>query len=214
MWFLWRVLAVFTVFLILTSALLLFAIPKFPVIDNLLMRRGVFLVFEEVKENIFSVELRNVEVLVRGEELLRFERLEFGVSPQGPYSRGRCGGGFIHLAVSWGGSVRLSSEGFTCVRGASSFEADLKVDGGLWGSLKVEGLEVEGTELEVLELTFEGERFTGRAVLGGRELKGRGKFKLKTSDLGSSYVDGVFRGEGIAVRVVGKLESISVQVLY
>ena len=101
-----RVLAILTAFLILTSAFLLFALPKFPLIDTLLMRRGVFLVFEEVREDVFSVKLKKAKVLLRGEELLRFEELEFGVGLSGPYSRGRCGEGVLLLAVGWLSRVR------------------------------------------------------------------------------------------------------------
>ncbi|MDQ7037894.1 MAG: hypothetical protein Q9N26_01655 [Aquificota bacterium] len=213
-----RMTSIFRLFLLAVSwvvfagILLLNAVPKVLLLDGLLSGWGLFLVAEEVREGVLDVELRGVRILRGGKEVVRFDRLNLGLSVSGVLVRGFCGEGRADLLVSPFGSPVVKVKRFPCVRDVSLVEADLTLGDGLRGVMTAEGLKVRGVNLDRLDLRFEGERFRGRVVSSGMELRGGGSLRINPNDITSSTVEGTFRGEGITLFVRGEIGKLSVLV--
>ncbi|GEM_PF-4702741 len=199
-----------TLWLLLTGTLLLTAVPKVLILDRIISGTGLFLVAGEVREGLLGLELKNVRILRGGDEVVRFDRVNLGISSSGILLKGFCDGGRADLVVGIRRRLTIEIRRFPCVRKVALIDGKLTLGEGLRGVLTAEGVKVDGITLERLDLRFEGERFRGMVLSSGVELKGKGRLMVNPGDIAGSRVEGTFRGGGITLLVRGELRKLSV----
>ncbi|WP_457600032.1 hypothetical protein [Hydrogenivirga sp.] len=198
-----------TVLLVFIYAL--FAVPKAVVLDRVLSEQGLHLMAGRVEEGVLSLSFERFRLYSRGTEILNLDKLGMALSPSGLRMSGTCAEGRLYLSVGWDRSLKLELKDFRCSPFFEEAEGNLRLSEGIFGRLRLVGIEGRGIRIDSASLDFRGENFNGDIVYAGMTLTGGGRIRLDRENPENTLIDASFKGSIGTVVVKGTLKNISVQ---
>ncbi len=206
-----KVLSTLVLTIILSLLIIFLLFPKYLFLEELLQRKGIFILSRGVKEGLNSVVFGKGRVFFRNEELAKFGKLELRITPFGIKVKLLCKGRVSELLFSFFGNIEAHIRDFVCSSKVKRLRAELKISEGVYGNLYAEKISGKGTVINKVSLSFRGDVFTGSLNYLGMELRGRGRVKLNKKNLLKSYVSALFKGKGVSLEVLGTLSNPSVR---
>ncbi len=194
------------------SFFLLFAtIPKFLILDRILLKNGIYLMAGEVEEGMFSLRLKRTQAYLRDFKLGEFESLELSLRAFSLFLNGRCGRGNFQLKLSFKKTLDVKGKDLDCIKNVQIRSINLSVAKGVRGNLEIAGVKTKGFSLDELSLSFKGNVFSGRAKTAGLTFAGDGVISFKERDPLKSSISGKLVGSGMTVLMSGTLDSPSLE---
>lgn len=183
------------------------SLPKALLIDRMLSERGVYLMAEDVREDLTGVTFGGVRLFVEDGQVAVFDSVRVGLRRWGIGIEALCGDGGIYALAGYG-EVKLRAISVKCLSSVGELEADLTLkDEEMRGKLHLKGIEAGGLEADRVELFFEGDSFRGTIERGDLRFEGGGTFRLNLRDIWKSRVKASFRGDLGKIVVEGELKN-------
>jgi len=198
--------------LVILSTLLFLTFPKFIFADKLLEKNGFFLITKGVKEYPFSIILGKGELYSKNGKLIYFDKAIATFTLKGLSLKIFCEGKPSETLLGYFGKIKLKFKEFSCLEHAKLLNGKLTLGEGIFGRVKIEGLNFRKVFLDRLSLNFKGKTFSGKISYMGFELQGSGIVELNRKNLMDSKVDGEFSSKGIKVKVQGTLRNLRITV--
>lgn len=204
-------LKLFTLYLLgtvfFTLLVLVLTLPKFLILDRLLMSKGIYMIARSVQENITSLSLRDVKLLKDGSKIGSFNRLDLSLGFLYLLAKGYCADGYLELKFDLLSSVKLKGKDFKCLEGFYIKDMDLQINDDIRGFSKLYRVKAKDVKVDELSLVFKGRTFEGQALAFGQVLKGSGMIVLNRKDLLRSQINGTVSGVGVSFFIYGNLEN-------
>ena len=206
-----EILALFLITLVLAVIFFLIAAPKSIIFDQILMKKGVYLLAEYVDEGIRRVKLSDVRIIISGKEVARVERIIADLTLGGVILKGKCGDAVLTVKRGWGGDLSIKGRDFGCLKDVEKVSSDLNVAEGIRGRVTFVGIDTGVVTVDRVELTFRGKEFDGKVTYGKFEFTGKGTIRLNKKDIFSSTIKAEFTGPVGRVSISGTLKNPSVK---
>ncbi|MGB9873561.1 MAG: hypothetical protein ACPLRS_01170, partial [Hydrogenobacter sp.] len=100
-----------------TLLVLVLTLPKFLILDRLLMSKGIYMIARGVQESISNLSLQEVKLFRNGSKIVSFNRLDLSLGFLYLLAKGYCADGYLELKFELFGSVRLKGKDFKCLEG-------------------------------------------------------------------------------------------------
>ena len=206
-----EILALFLITLVLAVIFFLIAAPKSIILDQILMRRGIYLLAEYVDEGVRRVKLSDVRIIISGKEVAHVDRIIAGLTLGGVILKGKCGGAVLTVKRGWGGDLGIKGRNFGCLKGVEKISANLNIAGGVRGRVSLVGIDTGVVTVDRVELTFRGKEFSGKVTYGKFEFTGKGIIGLNKENIFSSTLKAEFTGPVGRVFISGTLKNPTVK---
>ncbi|MFN7065213.1 MAG: hypothetical protein ACK4OF_03600 [Aquificaceae bacterium] len=179
--------------------------PKFLILDKLLLREGIYLVAERVEEGLTNIRLKGVQIYSDKSRLVSFDTLKVSLGFLRLRIVGLCEGKPFLVDISPRERL-IEARDFTCLEGFQGLSASISMKDGLYGNMLL-----KGSPLEELDLTFKGRVFTARAKAMGFHLVGDGQIVYNPQNPLRSAINGQVSGMGMKLIIGGTLEKLEVK---
>ncbi len=202
------------VLFVLFSVLILFiTLPKFLLLDRVLMEKGIYLMAQGVKEGLFHVKLSKVQVYDKSSKLAEFDSVVFSIKPFHLSLKGTCQGGSFETKLFLNKKIEIEGKNFGCLRGARVKFVSLELMDGIRGKLELEDLRLRDIKVDGLTVEFKGRTFSGQARVLDSLVVGDGVISFNRADLLRSSINGKLTGTGLNLQISGTLQNPSVEVV-
>ena len=202
------------VFFVLFSVFILFiTLPKFLLLDRVLMERGIYLMAHGVEEGLFHVKLSKVQVYDKSSKLAEFDSAVFSIKPFYLSLRGTCQGGSLETKLFLNKKIEIEGKNFGCLRGARVKFVSLELMDGIRGKIELEDLRLRDMKVDGLTVEFKGRTFSGRARVLDYLVVGDGVVSFNRANPLSSSINGKLTGMGLNLQISGTLQNPSVEVV-
>jgi hypothetical protein len=202
------------VFFVLFSAFILFiTLPKFLLLDRVLMEKGIYLIAQGVEEGLFHVKLSKVQVYDKSSKLVEFDSAVFSIKPFYLSLRGTCQGGSVETKLFLNKKIEIEGKNFGCLKGARVKFVSLELMDGIRGKLELEDLRLKEIKVDGLTVEFKGRTFSGQARVLDSLIVGDGIVSFNRTDPLRSSINGKLTGMGLSLQISGTLQNPSVEVL-
>jgi hypothetical protein len=196
------------------SAFILFiTLPKFLLLDRVLMKKGIYLMAQGVEEGLFHVKLSKVQVYDKSLKLAEFDSAVFSIKPFYLSLRGTCQGGSLETRLFLNKKIEIEGKNFGCLRGARVKFVNLELMDGIKGKLELEDLRLKDLKVDGLTVEFRGRTFSGQARVLDSLVVGDGVVSFNRADLLRSSINGKLTGMGLNLQISGTLQNPSVEVV-
>jgi len=202
------------VFFLLFSVFILFiTLPKFLLLDRVLMERGIYLMAHGVEEGLFHVKLSKVQVYDKSSKLAEFDSAVFSIKPFYLSLRGTCQGGSLETKLFLNKKIEIEGKNFGCLRGARVKFVSLELMDGIRGKIELEDLRLRDMKVDGLTVEFKGRTFSGRGKVLDYLVVGDGVVSFNRANPLSSSINGKLTGMGLNLQISGTLQNPSVEVV-
>jgi len=124
-----EVLLLAVLFVLFSAFILFITLPKFLLLDRVLMERGIYLMAQGVEEGLFHVKLSKVQVYDKSSKLAEFDSAVFSIKPFYLSLRGTCQGGSLETKLFLNKKIEIEGKNFGCLKGARVKFVRLGADG-------------------------------------------------------------------------------------
>jgi hypothetical protein len=202
------------VFFVLFSVFILFiTLPKFLLLDRVLMEKGIYLMAQDVEEGLFHVKLSKVQVYDKSSKLAEFDSVVFSIKPFYLSLKGMCQGGSLETKLFLNKKIEIEGKNFGCLKGARAKFVSLELMDGIRGKLELEDLRLKDLKVDGLTVEFKGKTFSGQASVLGFLVVGDGVVSFNRADPLRSSINGKLTGMGFNLQISGTLQNPSVEVV-
>jgi hypothetical protein len=202
------------VFFVLFSAFILFiTLPKFLLLDRVLMERGIYLMAQGVEEGLFHVKLSKVQVYNKSSKMAELDSAVFSIKPFYLSLKGTCQGGSLETRLFLNKKTEIEGKSFGCLKGARVKFVSLELMDGIRGKLELEDLRLKDLKVDGLTVEFKGRTFSGRARVLDSLVVGDGVVSFNRTDPLRSSINGKLTGMGLSLQLSGNLQNPSVEVV-
>ena len=202
------------VLFVLSSVFILFiTLPKFLLLDRVLMERGIYLMAQDVEEGLFHVKLSKAQVYDKSSKLVEFDSAVFSIKPFYLSLKGTCQGGSLEAELFLNKKVEIEGKNFSCLRGARIKFVSLELVEGIKGKLELEDLRLKDLKVDGLTVEFKGRTFSGQARVLDSLIVGDGVVSFNRADPLRSSINGKLTGMGLSLQLSGTLQNPSVEVV-
>nr|NAZ06688.1 hypothetical protein [Thermocrinis sp.] len=111
-----EVLLLAVLFVLFSAFILFITLPKFLLLDRVLMEKGIYLMAQGVEEGLFHVKLSKVQVYDKSSKLAEFDSAEFSIKPFYLSLRGTCQGGSLETRLFLNKKIEIEGKNFGCLR--------------------------------------------------------------------------------------------------
>ncbi|MFN4319278.1 MAG: hypothetical protein ACK4FY_02190 [Aquificaceae bacterium] len=204
-------LPLYLLFALFLSLLFLFlTLPKFLILDKILLKKGLYLTAQKVEEGLIHINLKGVVLYDQSSKIARFDSINITLSPFGFKLSALCEGKGLY--VEWSlHRQRFRANNFTCLEYAENLSGDVLIKEGLYGKLNIKGLKAQELRLEELDLDLRGRVFTAKGRFMGFSLLGDGQVVYNPSNPLRSSINGQISGGGMSFIVSGSLEKLELK---
>jgi len=202
------------VFFVLFSVFILFiTLPKFLLVDRVLMEKGIYLMAQGVEEGLFYVKLSKVQVYDKSSKLAEFDSAVLSIKPFYLSLKGTCQGGSLETKLFLNKKIEIEGKNFGCLKGARVKFVSLELMDGIRGKLELEDLRLRDLKVDGLTVEFKGRTFSGQARVLGFLVVGDGVVSFNRADPLRSSINGKLIGMGLNLQLSGTLQNPSVEVM-
>jgi len=202
------------VFFVLFSAFILFiTLPKFLLLDRVLMERGIYLMAQGVEEGLFHVKLSKVQVYDKSSKMAELDSVVFSIKPFYLSLKGTCQGGSLETRLFLNKKIEIEGKSFGCLKGARVKFVSLELMDGIRGKLELENIRLRDLKVDGLTVEFKGRTFSGRARVLDSLVVGDGVVSFNRTDPLRSSINGKLTGMGLSLQLSGNLQNPSVEVV-
>jgi hypothetical protein len=202
------------VFFVLFSAFILFiTLPKFLLLDRVLMERGIYLMAQGVEEGLFHVKLSKVQVYDKSSKLAELDSAVFSIKTFYLSLKGTCQGGSLETRLFLNKKIEIEGKSFGCLKGARVKFVSLELTDGIKGKLELEDLRLKDLKVDGLTVEFKGKTFSGQARVLDSLVVGDGVVSFNRTDPLRSSINGKLIGMGLSLQLSGILQNPSVEVV-
>ncbi|WP_448583914.1 hypothetical protein [Thermocrinis sp.] len=206
-----QVLFVSSFFFFFSFFLLFITLPKFLILDQILLKNSIYLMAEGAEEGMFSLRLRKAQIYIRDFKLGEFESLEWSFKAFYFLLSGQCAGGSFQIKLYPNRTVEVNGKNLRCIKKAHIKSIDLSVAKGIRGNLELTNLKVKDFSLDELSLNFKGNVFSGKAKTAGLTFIGDGVISFNEKKPLKSSINGKLVGSGMTMLISGTLENPSLE---
>jgi hypothetical protein len=202
------------VLFVLFSAFILFiTLPKFLLLDRVLMERGIYLMAQGVEEGLFHVKLSKVQVYDKSSKMAELDSAVFSIKPFYLSLKGTCQGGSLETKLFLNKKIEIEGKNFGCLKGARVKFVSLELMDGIKGKLELEDIRLKDLKVDGLTVEFKGRTFSGRARVLDSLVVGDGVVSFNRTDPLRSSINGKLIGMGLSLQLSGILQNPSVEVV-
>jgi hypothetical protein len=202
------------VLFVLSSVFILFiTLPKFLMLDRVLMERGIYLMAQGVEEGLFHVKLSKVQVYDKNSKLAELDSVVFSIKPFYLSLKGTCQGGSLETRLSLNKKIEIEGKSFGCLKGARVKFVSLELMDGIRGKLELEDIRLKDMKVDGLTVEFKGRTFSGQARVLDSLVVGDGVVSFNRADPLRSSINGKLIGMGLSLQLSGTLQNPSVEVV-
>jgi len=202
------------VLFVLFSVFILFiTLPKFLLLDRVLMEKGIYLMAQSVEEGLFHVKLSRVQVYDKSSKLAEFDSVVFSIKPFYLFLKGTCQGGSLEAKLFLNKKIEIEGKNFGCLRGARVKFVSLEIMDGIKGKLELEDIRLKDLKVDGLTVEFKGRTFSGQARVLDSLIVGDGIVSFNRADSLRSSINGKLTGMGLNLQLSGTLQNPSVEVM-
>ena len=202
------------VLFVLFSVLILFiTLPKFLLLDRVIMEKGIYLMAQSVEEGLFHVKLSRVQVYDKSSKLAEFDSVVFSIKPFYLSLKGTCQGGSLEAKLFLNKKIEIEGKNFGCLRGARVKFVSLEIMDGIKGKLELEDIRLKDLKVDGLTVEFKGRTFSGQARVLDSLIVGDGIVSFNRADSLRSSINGKLTGMGLNLQLSGTLQNPSVEVM-
>ena len=208
-----EVLLLAVLFVLFSVFILFITLPKFLLLDRVLMERGIYLMAHGVEESLFRVKLSKVQVYDKSSKLLEFDSVVFSIKPFYLSLKGTCQGGSFEAKLFLNKKIKIEGKNFGCLRGARVKFVSLELMDGIRGKLELEEVKLKDLKADGLTVEFKGRTFSGQARVLDSLIVGDGIVSFNRADPLHSSINGKLTGMGLNLQISGTLQNPSVEVV-
>ena len=208
-----EVLLLAVLFVLFSAFILFITLPKFLLLDRVLMKKGIYLMAQGVEEGLFHVKLSKVQVYDKSLKLAEFDSAVFSIKPFYFSLRGTCQGGSLETKLFLNKKIEIEGKNFGCLRGARVKFVDLELMDGIKGKLELEDLRLKDLKVDGLTVEFKGRTFSGQARVLDSLVVGDGVVSFNRADPLRSSINGKLAGIGLNLQISGTFQNPSVEVV-
>jgi hypothetical protein len=212
-WFFLTINSIFAFFIWLVLSFSLF-LPKYSIVEHLSKKEDIFILSQNVNENLSSVDYYQGNIFFKNENLANFTQLIVSLFPLPSMEIVCPSGKFLKASVNFTHSISINSESFDCSPKVKVMSGKLLLkEKEIYGSITLKGLLLKHSpirNLDFIELHFEGSKFDGKIKYSGITLTGGGRIKFYLFKPEKTYIDATFKGNGITLLIRGYLENPAV----
>lgn len=191
---------------LLAGFFVLFAtFPKFLFIDKILIKNGVFLLADSVKESLFDINLKNTKVYSQNKVVLKDSNLLLKLSPSGIRAIINCEGKTSEIIISLSKDIQANLSNLTCLTVASEIDGKVHTKDGVYGKLLLKDIKAHGKNISSLELDFKGKTFFFKANIDGINIDGSGNLDYDKNNPANTKINAVVSSVGFNVTISGSL---------
>jgi len=202
------------VFFVLFSVFILFiTLPKFLLLDRVLMEKGIYLMAQGVEEGLFHVKLSKVQVYDKSSKLAEFDSAVFSIKPIYLSLRGTCQGGSLEAKLFLSKKIEIEGKNFGCLKVARIKFVSLEIMDGIKGKLELEDVRLKDLKVDGLTVEFKGRTFSGQARVLDSLIVGDGVVSFNRADPLRSSINGKLAGMGLSLQLSGTIQNPSVEVM-
>ena len=198
-------------FFFFSFVLFFITVPKFLLLDRLLLKNNLYLLADGVEEKIFSVQLKKVQVYGKNSKLGEFIELKLALRPFYLLLSGKCAEGSFQIRIFPSKSFDAEGKNLDCLKQAHIKSMNLQVGDGIRGSLELKTLKVKDFSVDELSLNFKGNVFSGQAKMANLVFLGDGIVSFNRENPLKSSINGKLVGTGMTLLISGSLENPSVE---
>jgi len=208
-----EVLLLAVLFVLFSVFILFITLPKFLLLDRVLMEKGIYLMAQGVEEGLFHVKLSKVQVYDKSSKLVEFDSAVFSIKPFYLSLKGTCQGGSLETKVFLSKKIEIEGKNFDCLKGARVKFVSLELMDGIKGKLELEDLRLKDLKVDGITVEFKGRTFSGQARVFDSLIVGDGIVSFNRTDLLRSSINGKLTGMGLNLQISGTLQNPSVEVV-
>ena len=208
-----EVLLLAVLFVLFSVFILFITLPKFLLLDRVLMEKGIYLMAQSVEEGLFHVKLSRVQVYDKSSKLAEFDSVVFSIKPFYLFLKGTCQGGSLEAKLFLNKKIEIEGKNFGCLRGARVKFVSLEIMDGIKGKLELEDVRLKDLKVDGLTVEFKGRTFSGQARVLDSLIVGDGIVSFNRADSLRSSINGKLTGMGLNLQLSGTLQNPSVEVM-
>jgi len=208
-----EVLLLAVLFVLFSVFILFITLPKFLLLDRVLMEKGIYLMAQSVEEGLFHVKLSRVQVYDKSSKLAEFDSVVFSIKPFYLSLKGTCQGGSLEAKLFLNKKIEIEGKNFGCLRGARVKFVSLEIMDGIKGKLELEDIRLKDLKVDGLTVEFKGRTFSGQARVLDSLIVGDGIVSFNRADSLRSSINGKLTGMGLNLQLSGTLQNPSVEVM-
>jgi hypothetical protein len=208
-----EVLLLAVLFVLFSVFILFITLPKFLLLDRVLMEKGIYLMAQSVEEGLFHVKLSRVQVYDKSSKLAEFDSVVFSIKPFYLFLKGTCQGGSLEAKLFLNKKIEIEGKNFGCLRGARVKFVSLEIMDGIKGKLELEDIRLKDLKVDGLTVEFKGRTFSGQARVLDSLIVGDGIVSFNRADSLRSSINGKLTGMGLNLQLSGTLQNPSVEVM-
>jgi hypothetical protein len=208
-----EVLLLAVLFVLFSAFILFITLPKFLLLDRVLMERGIYLMAQGVEEGLFHVKLSKVQVYDKSSKMAELDSAVFSIKPFYLSLKGTCQGGSLETKLFLNKKIEIEGKNFGCLKGARVKFVSLELMDGIKGKLELEDIRLKDLKVDGLTVEFKGRTFSGRARVLDSLVVGDGVVSFNRTDPLRSSINGKLIGMGLSLQLSGILQNPSVEVV-
>jgi hypothetical protein len=208
-----EVLLLAVLFVLFSVFILFITLPKFLLLDRVLMEKGIYLMAQSVEEGLFHVKLSRVQVYDKSSKLAEFDSVVFSIKPFYLSLKGACQGSSLEAKLFLNKKIEIEGKNFGCLRGARVKFVSLEIMDGIKGKLELEDIRLKDLKVDGLTVEFKGRTFSGQARVLDSLIVGDGIVSFNRADSLRSSINGKLTGMGLNLQLSGTLQNPSVEVM-
>jgi len=208
-----EVLLLAVLFVLFSAFILFITLPKFLLLDRVLMERGIYLMAQDVEEGLFHVKLSKVQVYDKSSKLAEFDSVVFSIKPFYLSLKGTCQGGSLETKLFLNKKIEIEGKSFGCLKGARVKFVSLVLTDDIRGKLELEDIRLKDMKVDGLTVEFKGKTFSGQARVLDSLVVGDGVVSFNRADPLRSSINGKLIGMGLSLQLSGTLQNPSVEVM-
>jgi hypothetical protein len=208
-----EVLLLAVLFVLFSAFILFITLPKFLLLDRVLMERGIYLMAQDVEEGLFHVKLSKVQVYDKSSKLAEFDSAVFSIKPFYLSLSGTCQGGSLETKLFLNKKIEIEGKDFSCLRGARVKFVSLVLTDDIRGKLELEDIRLKDMKVDGLTVEFKGKTFSGQARVLDSLVVGDGVVSFNRADPLRSSINGKLIGMGLSLQLSGTLQNPSVEMV-
>jgi hypothetical protein len=149
-------------------------IPKFLIIDKVLLKNKVFIISEGVSEGILSVNLKKADVFYNDKQVIKKSDIDLYITPLSQGLILICNSKKSYVKYKTFGGFEFKFDDFRCSTDFESVSGDVQIKDGITGNIKLKNFKVQGRDVEFLEFNFKGKSFDFKGSSQGINISGNG----------------------------------------
>jgi hypothetical protein len=206
-----KILALF--FTLIISVLITYIfLPKFLLIDKILLKNKVFILPQKVNEGMFNINLKKADIYYENKPVIKNSDINLYVYPLSQGLILICENKKSEIIHKTLGGYIFDFNNFKCLNDFSLINGKLEIKGGIKGKIRIEGFKVQGKNVEFLEFLFKGKIFDFKGNVQGINIAGSGIISFNEKNPLNSKINATTSAVGFNFIISGNLTNLQFKI--